>query len=402
MGKQLALAIVFLTFMWEISAYASIEKEKTSNPPAAALIVDAQSGHILSAYLAEEKRFPASLTKLMTLYIMMREIEKGHLFPDTQMHVSAQAAKQPPSKLGLKHGDMLRADIAMHALVIKSANDVAHVVAEHISGSTAEFADYMNETARALGMKNTHFTNASGLHDENQFSTAYDIAIVSLALLHEFPQFTALWSKQSFHYNGKKYVTHNRLLNHLPGSIGMKTGYIKAAGYNIVTAMEYEDKMILTIIIGGKSAHMRDRIVKALAQGNFTTAQSWRIPDHIPTMYADLWLTPEYPTQQNITPLLPIAYENETAQGDSDVAYNEWSIQVGTYAQKKQAWQSLNMIARTFPAHFENTQARARIAKQTTTPLYHARFTGLSEVKAKGLCAILNAHNQQCYEITPD
>jgi D-alanyl-D-alanine carboxypeptidase len=235
----------------------------------ASIAYDANTGRTLFETFGEEERFPASLTKIMTLYMVFDLIEKGRLTYDSEIPISAQAAAQPPSKLGLDVGEKIRLVDAIKALVTKSANDIAVAVAEKIAGSESQFARLMTKKAREIGMKKTVFKNASGLPDDEQVTTARDMVTLALRLQDEFPLHYKLFSTRYFSYRGKRYKNHNTLLGKVNGVDGIKTGYIRASGFNLVSSVRREGKHVIAVVFGGKTAarrnaHMRSIIARAL------------------------------------------------------------------------------------------------------------------------------------------
>jgi D-alanyl-D-alanine carboxypeptidase len=230
----------------------------------AAVVVDGNSGRVLYASAADEPRFPASLTKMMTLYILFEALESGRVSMSTPIPVSASAASRPPSKIGLKPGESIDVDTAIRALATKSANDVACAIGEYFAGSEAAFADVMTAKARQLGMKSTVFRNASGLPDAAQRTTARDMAKLSLALRSRFPQYFPYFSAQSFTYRGKVIRGHNDLLGKVAGVNGIKTGYTRASGYNIATSVDKGERRLVLVVMGEETAKARNDHVEAL------------------------------------------------------------------------------------------------------------------------------------------
>jgi D-alanyl-D-alanine carboxypeptidase len=235
----------------------------------AAMVVDANSGRVLYARNAEATRYPASLTKMMTLYLLFEELDAKRLTLQTELSVSANAARQPPSKLGVRAGGKISVENAILALVTKSANDVAVVVAENIAGNTADFAARMTRTARALGMTKTTFKNPHGLPDNGQVTTAHDLVRLAQALQDRFPTYYGYFGKKSFTYRGARHRNHNRLLGSVAGVDGIKTGYTRSSGFNLVTNVRRDGRHIIAVVMGGKSAsrrdaHMRELIAKYL------------------------------------------------------------------------------------------------------------------------------------------
>src|SRR5690606_6637910 len=209
----------------------------------AAIVMDARTNEVLLEDQADEARFPASLTKMMTLYMLFEAIERGDISLDTRMTASRNASRQPPSRLGLacsrRRGcDSLTVEQAINALVVQSANDVATVVAERLGGSEARFAANMTARARELGMTETRFANASGLPASRQRTTARDMAILAQALWRDFPEYYEVFQRQNFTWRGRTIRGHNRLLGSVDGVDGIKTGYTRASGFNLATMAE--------------------------------------------------------------------------------------------------------------------------------------------------------------------
>jgi D-alanyl-D-alanine carboxypeptidase len=246
------------------------------NPPYASIVVDANSGKVMEAVNADSPRYPASLTKIMTLYLLFERLEAGKIKLSTEMPVSAHAAAQAPSKLGLKPGQSLDVATAIRAIVTKSANDVAVCVAEAIAGDEITFAKQMTAKARALGMKHTNYHNASGLPDEHQLTTARDQAILGRAIQDRFPKFYHYFSTRTFAYHGKEMRNHNHLLGRVDGIDGIKTGYIHESGFNIVTSVHRNGRRIVAVVFGGRSAPARDARAMSLIANNINVAASKR------------------------------------------------------------------------------------------------------------------------------
>lgn len=250
----------------------------------AAVVVDARSGEVLYDKEAESRRYPASLTKVMTLYILFQELEAGNIRLGDRMKVSPHAAAAVPTKLGLKPGWTITVADAMKSLVTLSANDMARVIAEHVSGSESAFAQRMTATARALGMDDTTYRNASGLPDAAQVTTARDQATLGIAINQHFPQYYDLFQTKSFTYGGRTYGNHNRLLGS-DGVDGIKTGYIKTSGFNLLTAARRDGRHIVIAAIGSNTGAARDQRVRELVKSHLSkgragsTLQAAMIPE---------------------------------------------------------------------------------------------------------------------------
>ena len=244
-------------------------KEKVYAPPYADIVVDVDTGEILHETDSTALRHPASLTKMMTLYLTFQALENERISLDDQMHVSKYATTQEPSKLWLTEGSFITVENAILGLVTKSANDVAVVVAETLGGSVHYFAKIMNKQAKLLGMKDTIYFNPSGLPDNRQVTTARDMAIMAVALMNHYPQFYSYFSTAGFSYAGNYYHNHNKLMQRYEGMDGIKTGFIRASGFNLAASVKRDGKHILAIVFGGKTAQSRDDQVATLLDRSF-------------------------------------------------------------------------------------------------------------------------------------
>jgi D-alanyl-D-alanine carboxypeptidase len=230
----------------------------------AAIVVDGSTGAVLYQAGADLPRIPASLTKMMTLYLTFEALQSGRISKDTQIPVSAHAASQEPSKLGVRPGRTIDVDTAIKALVVKSANDIAVALAEYLGGTEEQFAAQMTAKGRQLGMRRTVFHNASGLPDSRQVTTARDMALLGLSLRKHYPQQYYYFVTQDFMFNGKVIHGHNRVLAQLNGADGIKTGYVRASGFNIVTSINDNGRQLIAVVMGGETARQRDAQVVSL------------------------------------------------------------------------------------------------------------------------------------------
>ena len=241
-------------------------------PNYASIVVDANSGAVMQATNADSPRHPASLTKIMTLYLLFERLEAGKIKLTTEMPVSAHAAAQAPSKLGLKPGQTIAVETAIRAIVTKSANDVAVIVAEALAGDETSFAKLMTAKANALGMKQTIYRNASGLPDDQQITTARDQAILGRAIQDRFPKQYSYFSTRIFAFHGKMIRNHNHLLGNVEGVDGIKTGYIHESGFNIVTSVRRGNRHIVAVVFGGRTAEARDARMRSMIDNNINVA----------------------------------------------------------------------------------------------------------------------------------
>ena len=241
-------------------------------PSYSSIVVDINSGEVMQATNADAPRHPASLTKIMTLYLLFERLEQGKIKLQTELPASAHAAVQAPSKLGLKPGETIRVETAIRAIVTKSANDVAVIVAEALGGDEPNFAKLMTAKARALGMSQTTYRNASGLPDEEQITTARDQALLGRAIQDRFPNYYQYFATRTFDYRGKSIRNHNHLLGVVDGVDGIKTGYIRDFGFNIVTSIRRANRHLVAVVFGGRSADARDARVRSLIENNINIA----------------------------------------------------------------------------------------------------------------------------------
>ena len=247
----------------EPSALAATENVDDS-PRHAVAVVDATSGRMLYSVNANVPRHPASLTKMMTLFLLFEAIESHRVNLLTMIPVSAHAASQPPTKLRLRPGDQIDVLTAIHALSVKSANDVAVAIGEYLGGTEEQFASMMTAKARSLGMSSTTFRNASGLHDPGQVTTARDMALLGISLRHRFPDKFRYFSVTSFDFRGKLIKGHNDLIGRVEGVDGIKAGYGPAPGFNIVPSVRAGGKSLVVVVMGGQTARERNDEVEAL------------------------------------------------------------------------------------------------------------------------------------------
>jgi D-alanyl-D-alanine carboxypeptidase len=367
---RLATIVLTLCFSWGL----------TNNARAAqfsSIVIDASTGRTLHQYRANQQRYPASLAKMMTLYMMFEEIESGRMKPNTKIRVSRNAARQPASKLGLRTRSTITARMAMQSLIVKSANDVATAVAEHIAGSEAKFARRMTGKARQLGLYDTRFT------------TARDMARLANLLLNRFPHFETVWRLREFDYRGKTYISHNRLLSRLYGAMGMKTGYIRASGYNLATAVQRDGKRVIIVVLGSDSPQTRDRRVTSLAERSLARA----VPMPTPSIAAAKLQRAAQWLDRPADALLSQAGETGDRQ--------DWKIQVGAFSASNHARSQLQRVRRVLGTHLEMAEESTEPFEKNGKRIYRARFANLSEPQAFSLCDRLRDVTPNCLPIGP-
>jgi len=335
----------------------------------AAIVIDFDSQEVLFEVNADTKNYPASLTKIMTLYILFDQLKKGKLTNQTKLKVSRIAASRSPSKLYLEEGTNIKVEDSIMALIIKSANDVATVVAENIAGSEKEFAKLMTSYARKLGMANTTFKNASGLPNRAQLTTARDISILSHALIYNFPEKYKLFNAQKFTYKGKTYKTHNKLMLSYEGADGIKTGYIRASGFQLAFSAVRDNKRLIGIIFGGDTGKQRDRSLKIIMDKEF----------------AEL----EINKKETKTTIV----KKETKK----IEPNSYSIVVGTFKYRNSAEKQIKLIKSKYPKTTNTKTSNIVLIKVSGKQLYESRFENFSKKEAYSACKRLKKYNRDCF-----
>lgn len=269
-GVKIACGHFLLALCFALAAPSAQARQQSH------IILDHDSGAVLDASEADKRAFPASLTKMMTLYLTFRALESGQVTLRTRLPVSSRAARMPPTKLGLKPGTTLKVEDAVLGLVTRSANDAATVLAEGLGGSESRFALLMTRTARRLGMSRTVFKNASGLPDRGQFSTARDLARLATHLIADYPKYYPYFSRAGFSLGGRAYANHNRLLESYAGMDGLKTGYTRASGFNLAASAVRDGRRLVAVVLGGGTAQARDGRMAGLLDVGFKQLERQR------------------------------------------------------------------------------------------------------------------------------
>lgn len=352
-----------------------------SQASTSSIMIDAKTGEVISASNPDSLRYPASLTKLMTLYITFSALDKGLIKMDDMLPVSRTAANRSPSKLGLRRGEKISVRDAILALIVKSANDCATVLAEGLGYSEENFAKTMTEVAHEIGMKNTTFKNASGLPNRAQKTTARDMAILGAAMYHHFPQYYKLFSTKKFTYNGRTYYTHNHLLKQFEGADGMKTGYTAAAGYNIVTSAERNGNRVIAVTMGHDSIKQRDKSVYKMMDKGLTKLALATPPANHP-LYADV--------QPSSMALLP----EDSNQNTPDAS---WGIQIGAFSNYAKARNyALKIRTESKNEWLKNAHIDVEPAQKGAAVIYRSKLIGLEKNEADKSCNSLKKSNKSC------
>ncbi|HKP22766.1 MAG TPA: serine hydrolase [Dongiaceae bacterium] len=273
-ARRGSLSLFRITFALALSVTLAIlggVSAAEARPVQSSIVVDAATGEVLSASNADTSTYPASLTKMMTLYLLFEAMQDGRVKLTDTISFSKYAAGMAATNLNVDGGDRISVETAILALVVRSANDAAAAIAEHLGGSEAGFARLMTNKAQMLGMTRTTFRNANGLPDPKQRTTARDMATLSVALIRDFPQYYGYFKRTSFKYRGVTYRGHNKLLKSFAGYDGIKTGYIRASGFNLASSAERNGRRLVVVVLGGTSPSMRDRKVADLLTSGFKT-----------------------------------------------------------------------------------------------------------------------------------
>jgi D-alanyl-D-alanine carboxypeptidase len=267
-----------------VAHYRATRQAAQYDPAFAAIVVDANSGRTLYGANENELRHPASLTKVMTLYLLFEQLDKGELTMQSRIPISEHAAAQAPSKLGIPAGDTICVEDAIKAIVTRSANDIAVAIAEKIGGDESSFAEMMTRKAHAIGMSRTHYVNASGLPSDQQITTAHDLALLGRATEERFPRYFKYFSTHEFEYDGEIIGNHDHLLGRVEGVDGMKTGYTRASGFNLLTSMHRDGRSLVAVVLGGRSVASRDATMESLLAEHIAEASN---AGHTAPMIAD-------------------------------------------------------------------------------------------------------------------
>jgi D-alanyl-D-alanine carboxypeptidase len=453
LAAALLLGAIFLTFF-------GTALPASARPVSSSIMVDAQTGEVLSASNADAITYPASLTKMMTLYLLFDALKHGQIKMDDMITFSDHAAAQEATNLSVSAGDTIRVETAILAIVVRSANDAATAVGERLGGTEWAFAQTMTQTARALGMTHTVFRNANGLPNPAQHTTARDMATLAIALLRDFPEYYHYFSAESFTYHGVKYAGHNHVLDKFSGADGMKTGYIRASGFNVVTSAERNGRRMVGVVLGGQSPYLRDKQMVALMTKAFAgklgstgtrlalsapasaSGRPVQVAAAAPAIATAAVLpvggntasrvakaaatTPAVVASQAIADdpiankggaLLPVLkpgtdlnLASAAATPDPQAIENVWrpegaatyGVQVGAYSQYSPAQKAAVRVSRIMPSLFADARIVIDQNQTGNSALYRARLMGLTKVDAERACAKLKAKRSDCMVLNAD
>jgi D-alanyl-D-alanine carboxypeptidase len=398
--KKSLIAIAILGFLSSISS---------AHAKYASIIIDGDSGQVLQETNADEVNYPASLTKMMTLYLAFEALRDGHLTLDQQLTTSAHAANRAPSKLNLAPGESVAVRDLVLGIVTKSANDAATVMAEGLAGgSESAFAEKMTQKARKLGMKNTIFYNASGLpgRPENQ-TTARDLVTLARALYRDFPQDYHYFATKEFTWRGATFANHNHLMNSFQGMDGIKTGYINASGFNLAASAVRDHRRLIGIVMGGQSARLRDAKMAQLLNDGFANKFG-----KVMVAKAEEPAAPETADDDQAEPsaagravaaLSPVGTAQAAPIATRKVAEipgDAWSIQLGAFSKHGAAEKAAHAASKLALAKGKPLQIIAP-SKDDKERLYRVRLVNFTKHEADQACTLLHRKHQKCSLVAP-
>lgn len=430
------LSRVFPVLLLALLTVAGAVSGAQANSKYAGFVIDAKTGRTLYSDQAEELRYPASLTKMMTLYLAFDALDSGRISLGTRVPVSRHAASEVPSKLYLKPGQTITVEQIIQALVTKSANDAATALGEFIGGSEAGFARMMTERAHQLGMANTTFRNANGLPEPDQMTTAHDMARLGLALREHHAKYYHYFSTRSFAYKGRRYGNHNNLLGHVQGVDGIKTGYTHDSGFNLVSSVRANGRSIVAVVMGGRTsrtrdAHMRDLIRRTLPKasrggaGNLIArpagasntavaavmvpAKRVPLPTSRPAADAIADTVTAYaaePEAMGDAPLAAMTRRGEPVDEEIDpvataaVPRGAWAIQVASTPSRDSAMALLDRTRKAAPSTLADSEPFTETFTKGGTVYHRARFGGFTtKTAAWNACGALKKKHIACYAI---
>ncbi|MBV9522124.1 MAG: D-alanyl-D-alanine carboxypeptidase [Alphaproteobacteria bacterium] len=398
-GKSVCLGVIVTLLSSSPDAYAKY----------ASIIIDADSGAVLHEANADDLNYPASLTKMMTLYLLFEALDNGQVKLDDELPVSTHAANRAPSKLGLIPGDTVAVRDLMYGIVTKSANDAAAVVAEALAGSENAFAERMTLKARKLGMKNTVFHNASGLPErEPNRTTARDLATLARALYRDFPNHYPVFATREFTYRGAVMANHNHLMNSYPGMDGIKTGYINASGFNLAASAVRNNHRLIGVVMGGQSARARDARMAELLNTGFAMDGRDKVmvaKSVQPEIADEPAPAPTGVAARAVAALSPVGRAEATPlavpRRASASASERWSVQIGAFAKHAAAEKAAHAALGKLPSAAGKTVEVIAPGKADKEHLYRARLVSFSKREADHACSVLHRKHQTCSVVAP-
>lgn len=368
----------------------------------ASIVIDFDTGEVLHSVNPDTRNYPASLTKMMTLYVVFDAMKQGKLKMSQRLKVSRRAAAARPSKLGLKAGSTISTEDVILAMLTKSANDAAVVAAEAVAGSEYKFSRLMTRKAREIGMQRSNFRNASGLPNRRQLSTARDMATLAKRLLTDFPEQYKLFSTPEFEFSGRKYRNHNKLLKSYPGVDGMKTGYTRASGYNLVASAQRDGRRIIGVVFGGRSSAARNTRMRKLLDRAFAKL------DKSPNIAPAPPTPPLAKVAGSVAGTSIVVARNDALRKPTKTTMQDtagkagWGIQVGAFKDDEPARKAAKKAVKQLRRNVRNTAQVVVVAvKQGPDTIYRARLIGLSRSTANEACRRLQSRKLSCVPVPP-
>ncbi|HLJ63167.1 MAG TPA: serine hydrolase [Stellaceae bacterium] len=362
------------------------------------IVIDAQSGEVLSEVDADAENYPASLTKMMTLYLAFAALEKGEIALDQRLTVSAHAAHQKPSRLGLEAEETVTVRDLILGMVTKSANDAAVVMAETLADSEEDFAAMMTREAHRLGMKSTIFHNASGLANPGQHSTARDLALLARHLYRDFPREYAYFATEEFTYKGETFSNHNRLMRSFAGMDGIKTGYIHESGFNLAASAVRHHHRLIAVVMGGRTARTRDRQMSMLLNHAFAGMAGEEKSFTHRAIAALSPISAANAAEPEPTPTKPRHHHAALRAAGND---RGWSIQVGAFKRQDAARSRASATIAKLPGGHRGKTMEVVSAHGHKKTIYEARIVHLSHKEAQAACQVLHRKHQACAVVGP-
>lgn len=399
---------------------AIIAGQAYANPKYAAIVIDADTRQVLHEANADATRHPASLTKMMTLYMTFEALKQGRLKLHQQLTASARAASMPQTNLSMRAGYTIDVETAIKALVVRSANDVSVVLAEALGKTEWQFAANMTNKARQLGMSKTVFRNANGLPDRRQITSARDMAILGMALRRDFPQYYHYFSTTRMSYKGRTYNTHNHVMREYPGADGIKTGYINMSGFNLVSSVKRDGYSVVAVVMGGRTSRSRDAHMKDLLSRSFRQlAQSRKpisatrfanyvpLPVHKPGT-APLFASLEAVAQPAVSSDAQVVSQQSFSatagassqsgqQAAQQIVHGGWGIQVGAFSESRDAFMAAVHAMNVATNELRGSQITVIDPNAGNERVYRARIANITETQARRACRVLLARNEACF-----
>ena len=405
-GRALLAAVVAcLSLLLLAPAADARAKARGAKQELTSIVIDADTGRVISEFKADAPHYPASLTKMMTLYLIFDALEKHRVRLETEFTVSAHAAGMSPTKLGLQAGETIAIRDIILGLVTQSANDAAVVAAEGLAGSEELFAERMNAKARALGMAHTNFHNASGLPDPRQITTARDLAKLARALYRDFPGQYRNFATQEFMFRGVVYTNHNHLMERFAGMDGIKTGYIRASGFNLAASAVRNNQRLIGVVMGGESSRARDDKMAALLNAGFGQGAEDPIAalaDATDAVEARSFSERASHALGHLSPVssaeaaVPQARKTTRASHAGQAEGERWGIQVGAFTQRAGAARAAQQALAALPWAKGKSVAVLSPGAAEKSRLYRARIVGFTAKDADRACQTLHRKHAAC------